>query len=565
MSSIPTDSTLPLPPEPLATTRPAPPVPGESFDGHLQRASTRPVEPRPARSEQSRGEASQPPAHAETASSAPENNEQPAGEPTSDEIVGERAPIAAEEAPPEEQEPEQSVPAVDSELAAIELAPLTPVPSAEQEPEELPAEAIAVETPEPKGAGIEPPTNERIDQAPIAPAVKRPAAKTERASAASKPAPPAPVAGIGTPPTRPVRTAVAESVAPREEGAEQPTPPDPSSPAAAKTPDSAPIVHPGAPLARPLREAEPREGRLPHTKPASHPIDHRAPPTDAKPVPVATPQESSEPSPAPRRPRGQRAGNSPADASASRNSWDAKSIAHDAVVSFDAAASTPPAAGPTTVAAEAVRQSVAETLVATSPPLDAPGGPAAPAPVDLTAPTPPGSSPSSVQRDNTASAAPRPAGNSPQESTPEVDRARFVQRVARAVRSAGERGAPLRLRLSPPELGSLRLEVSVRQGVMTAKVEAETTAARAVLLEQLPVLRERLAEHQIQVARFDVELSGGFAEQPAADERRAGDGRRREQVGSGTNHRRGGQSAAAEPSPMVPRGGLANGRLNVVI
>lgn len=87
----------------------------------------------------------------------------------------------------------------------------------------------------------------------------------------------------------------------------------------------------------------------------------------------------------------------------------------------------------------------------------------------------------------------------------EADRARFVQRVARAFESAGDNGQ-MRLRLSPPELGSLRLDVSVRHGVLTAHVEAETPQARMLLLDNLPALRERLQEQNIKIERFDVDL-----------------------------------------------------------
>jgi flagellar hook-length control protein FliK len=88
----------------------------------------------------------------------------------------------------------------------------------------------------------------------------------------------------------------------------------------------------------------------------------------------------------------------------------------------------------------------------------------------------------------------------------EAERVRFVQRVARAFHSMGDEGGEVRLRLSPPELGSLRLEVSVRDGVMSARLEAETASARNVLLENLPALRERLAEQNIKVERFDVDV-----------------------------------------------------------
>ncbi len=81
-----------------------------------------------------------------------------------------------------------------------------------------------------------------------------------------------------------------------------------------------------------------------------------------------------------------------------------------------------------------------------------------------------------------------------------------VQRVAQAIRLAHERNGEIRLRLHPPELGALRLQMRVQEGVLTARLEVETLAAREVLLDNIAGLRERLAEHQIRVEHFDVAL-----------------------------------------------------------
>jgi len=92
------------------------------------------------------------------------------------------------------------------------------------------------------------------------------------------------------------------------------------------------------------------------------------------------------------------------------------------------------------------------------------------------------------------------------EGLTETERVRFVQRVARAFHSIGDEGGEVRLRLSPPELGSLRLELTVREGVLTARLETETATARSLLLDNLPTLRDRLAEQNIKVERFDVDV-----------------------------------------------------------
>lgn len=92
------------------------------------------------------------------------------------------------------------------------------------------------------------------------------------------------------------------------------------------------------------------------------------------------------------------------------------------------------------------------------------------------------------------------------EGLTESERVRFVQRVASAFRSLGDEGGEMRLRLSPPELGSLRLELTVREGVLNARLETETSTARNLLLDNLPALRDRLAEQNIKVEKFDVDV-----------------------------------------------------------
>ncbi len=92
------------------------------------------------------------------------------------------------------------------------------------------------------------------------------------------------------------------------------------------------------------------------------------------------------------------------------------------------------------------------------------------------------------------------------EGTSTVDRARFVRRVGGAIQSAQSRDGKIQLQLRPSELGSLRIEITVKEGVVTARLEAETLAARTILLDNLPALRERLAEQEIRIEKFDVDV-----------------------------------------------------------
>jgi len=147
--------------------------------------------------------------------------------------------------------------------------------------------------------------------------------------------------------------------------------------------------------------------------------------------------------------------------------------------------------------------------------------------------------------------------------TTDVERVRFVQRVAKAFQSAADRGGPVRLRLSPPELGALRLEITVRNGTMTARLEAETPAARSLLLDGLPALRERLAQQDIKIERFDVDLMG----QSPNDSPQTRDGAKDSQDrGAALPRKRSAVAAVAAPvNGPTASSGHGDGRLNVLI
>lgn len=123
---------------------------------------------------------------------------------------------------------------------------------------------------------------------------------------------------------------------------------------------------------------------------------------------------------------------------------------------------------------------------------------------------------------------------------PAIDPARFVSRVAGAFEAAQRRGGgPIEIRLSPPELGTMQLKLEVREGVLTASIETENHAARNALLDNLPALRERLAEQEIRVEKFDVDVRQDSGQSQAEPDRDAHN-RRREEPGEGRQ---------AEPQP----------------
>ncbi|WDI43040.1 flagellar hook-length control protein FliK [Bremerella sp. P1] len=127
---------------------------------------------------------------------------------------------------------------------------------------------------------------------------------------------------------------------------------------------------------------------------------------------------------------------------------------------------------------------------------------------------------------------------------------RLINRVARAVETTPP-GQSIKIRLNPSELGQLKVEIKIENGNMTAKIEAENAATRQVLLENLPQLRERLAESNINVQQFEVELMGQQTPQDGSASTFADQSEG--QSGSQTSSRQGVESSSEEESPSGPR------------
>jgi flagellar hook-length control protein FliK len=144
-----------------------------------------------------------------------------------------------------------------------------------------------------------------------------------------------------------------------------------------------------------------------------------------------------------------------------------------------------------------------------------------------------------------------------------VDQTRLLDRVARAIQVAPQRGGVIRLRLNPPELGALQLEVSVQRGTLSARLETETQVARTLLLDNLPQLRERLAEQGIRIEQFDVQVGARDADHSQQQP----DHSRQDQQAPRTAGQGGRREAAADTQMASPAVAAVMGptNLNVVI
>jgi flagellar hook-length control protein FliK len=110
----------------------------------------------------------------------------------------------------------------------------------------------------------------------------------------------------------------------------------------------------------------------------------------------------------------------------------------------------------------------------------------------------------------------------------------------------------------------MQLQISVKDGALTAQVQTDNSTTRNLLLDNLPALRERLEQQDIRIERFEVNVqdrsSGGQPQMPDQNPDTNDTGRRFRSTNSSTT------SEISEPT--VQSGGLSlsgGGQLNVVI
>jgi flagellar hook-length control protein FliK len=74
----------------------------------------------------------------------------------------------------------------------------------------------------------------------------------------------------------------------------------------------------------------------------------------------------------------------------------------------------------------------------------------------------------------------------------------------------------MQLRLQPAELGNVQIDVTMRDGMLSARLEAQSPGTHQLLVDNLPQLKESLAQQGVQVDRLEVDLSDTFRNESSA-------------------------------------------------
>ena len=99
---------------------------------------------------------------------------------------------------------------------------------------------------------------------------------------------------------------------------------------------------------------------------------------------------------------------------------------------------------------------------------------------------------------------------------------KLVQRVLRGLEQLGDGGGQVRLRLHPPELGTLQLTLRMEGGQMQARMEVENSLAKDALLNNVQTLKDRLSEQGMQIESFEVSVGSDAASSNGSNADRQG-------------------------------------------
>jgi flagellar hook-length control protein FliK len=110
-----------------------------------------------------------------------------------------------------------------------------------------------------------------------------------------------------------------------------------------------------------------------------------------------------------------------------------------------------------------------------------------------------------ISGSTSTSASRETTGSSRANLTP-YQESKLVQRVLRGIEQLGNGGGQVRIRLHPPELGTLQMTLKFEATQVTAQFEVENRVARDALLGNSQVLKDRLKEQGLEVQKFEVEV-----------------------------------------------------------
>ncbi len=88
-----------------------------------------------------------------------------------------------------------------------------------------------------------------------------------------------------------------------------------------------------------------------------------------------------------------------------------------------------------------------------------------------------------------------------------------------AVELSVEQGESLSIRLTPPELGTIQIKLTIEEGAISARLEVQTPEAQTALLQHLQTLQKTLQQNGTPIQNLTVQLTPQTAEDQASGNR----------------------------------------------
>jgi flagellar hook-length control protein FliK len=172
------------------------------------------------------------------------------------------------------------------------------------------------------------------------------------------------------------------------------------------------------------------------------------------------------------------------------------------------------------------------------------------------------------------------------DTTSAIERAKLIQRISRGFQHLGGGAGQIRMRLSPDHLGSVQLQMNVRDGGLSGRMTTQSDAATQLLREQLPQLRSALENQGIRLDHLEIETevatmsteresgerspgerSGGFAGNQFANPQDLKDERQRRgwSDGTGAPRQRSTQDSSRTIVTPVSSSALTPGRVDIQV
>ena len=145
--------------------------------------------------------------------------------------------------------------------------------------------------------------------------------------------------------------------------------------------------------------------------------------------------------------------------------------------------------------------------------------------------------------------------------------AQVVAQVAHALVSY-RGGQELQLQLKPSDLGTVRVDVALHDGVLSVRIEAQSPTTQQILADNLSQLKDSLAQQGVSFDRIDVRLAGtetGFGGAGTADPSFARHGDSPPDQGAGFVMTEADDAVRSSSAPRVPVTRISRTSLDVTI